>query len=86
MIMANRKHQDRPVSEATVQGVYRDRLLWGLEELRQDALMVQNVADEAKRYGDDQTKEVACYIYGLCNNVLDYGDRYGQALKDGEKQ
>lgn len=81
--MANRKHQGHPVSEASKQSVYRDRLLWGLEELRQDALMVQNIADEAERYGDDQTKEVAWYIYGLCNNVLDYGDSYKRALEGG---
>lgn len=86
MTMANRKHQGRPVSEATIQGVYRDRLLWGLEELRQDALMVQNIASETKQHGDYQAKEVACYVYDLCNNVLDYVDRYKQALKDGEKQ
>lgn len=85
--MANRKHQGRPVSEATIQGVYRDRLLWGLEELRQDALMVQNIADEAEQHGDDRTKEVACYIYGLCNNVLDYVDRYKRGLmEDGERR
>lgn len=85
--MANRRHQGHPVSEATIQGVYRDRLLWGLEELRQDALMVQGIADEAEQHGDDQTKEVACYIYGLCNNVLDYGDRYKRELmEDGERQ
>ena len=86
MTMANRKHQGHPVSEATVQGVYRDRLLWGLEELRQDALMVQGIADEAEQHGDDRTREVAWCIYGLCNNLLDFGDRYKQALKDGEKQ
>lgn len=78
--MANRKHQGHPISEATVQGVYRDRLLWGLEELRQVALMVQDIADEAEQYGDDQTKEVACCIYGLCNNLLDFGDRYRKEL------
>lgn len=85
MKMANRKHQGRPVSEATIQSVYRDRLLWGLEELRQVTLMVQDIvqdiADEAEQYGDDRTKEVACYLYGLCNNVLDYGDSYKRALE-----
>ena len=79
--MANRKHQGHPVSEATIQGVYRDRLLWGLEELRQVTLMVQDIADEAEQYGDNQTEEVACYIYGLCNNILDYGDSYKRALE-----
>lgn len=79
--MANRRHQGHPVSEATIQSVYRDRLVWGLEELRQVTLMVQGIADEAEQYGDDQTKEVACYIYGLCNNVLDFGDSYKRALE-----
>ena len=79
--MANRKHQGHPVSEVTIQGVYRDRLLWGLEELRQVTLMVQGIADEAEQYGDDQTKEVAWYIYGLCNNMLDFGDSYKRALE-----
>lgn len=79
--MANRKHQGHPVSDATIQGVYRDRLLWGLEELRQVTLMVQDIADEAEQYGDNQTEEVACYIYGLCNNILDYGDSYKRALE-----
>lgn len=81
MTMANRKHQGHPVSDATIQGVYRDRLLWGLEELRQVTLMVQDIADEAEQYGDNQTEEVACYIYGLCNNILDYGDSYKRALE-----
>lgn len=79
--MANRKHQGRSISEVTIQGVYRDRLLWGLEELRQVTLMVQGIADEAEQHGDDQTKEVACYIYGLCNNLLDFGDSYKRALE-----
>ena len=79
--MANRKHQGHPVSDATIQGVYRDRLLWGLEELRQVTLMVQDIADEAEQYGDNQTEEVACYIYGLCNNILEYGDSYKRALE-----
>lgn len=85
--MANRRHQGHPISEATIQGIYRDRLLWGLEELESTAAMVRNIAYEAEAYGDDQTKEVACYIYGLCNNVLDFGDRYKRELmEDGEKQ
>lgn len=85
--MANRKHQGRPVSEATIQGVYRDRLLWGLDELGPTAAMVQNIASETKQHGDYQAKEVACYVYDLCNNVLDYVDRYKRGLmEDGERR
>lgn len=79
--MANRKHQGHPVSEATIQGVYRDRLLWGLDELGPTASMVRNIAYEAEAYGDDQTKEVACRVYALCVDVLDYVDRYKRALE-----
>lgn len=84
MTMANRKHQGRPVSEATIQSVYRDRLLWGLDELTTTAAMVRDIAHEAEAYGDDQTEEVACYVYGLCSNVMDFGGGYKRTLKEDD--
>ena len=83
--MANRKHQGHPVAEATIQGVYRDRLLWWLEELRQVILMAQDIAqdiaDEAEQYGDDRTKEVARHVYALCIDVIDEVSKYRKELE-----
>ena len=79
--MANRKHQGHPVSKATIQSVYRDRLLWGLDELGPTAAMVRNIADEAEQYGGDRTKEVACHVYALCVDVIDKVDKYRKELE-----
>lgn len=79
--MANRKHQGHPVSEVTIQGVYRDRLLWGQDELGPTAEMVRNIAYEAEAYGGDRTKEVARHVYALCVDVIDDADKYRKELE-----
>ena len=79
--MANRRHQSHPVSEATIQGVYRDRLLWGLDELGPTAAMVRGIVDEVEQYGDDRTKEVARHVYALCIDVIDEVSKYRKELE-----
>ncbi len=81
MTVANRKHQGRLVSESTIQSVYRDRLLWGLDEMGTTAAMVRNIAGEAEQYGDDRTKEVAGHVYALCVNVIDDVDKRWKELE-----
>lgn len=81
MTTANRRHQGHPVSEATIQSVYRDRLLWGLDELGPTAAMVRGIVDEVEQYGDDRTKEVARHVYALCIDVIDEVSKYRKELE-----
>lgn len=80
--MANKKHQGRPVSEASRQDLQRERLLWALEELRQNAEMVKGIASDAMKWGDDLTKEAAISVHAVCNQLLDSVERYRKKLDE----